>query len=262
MSASARKTDGTSRWNSNCARCYLPAARAQRPAFKAASISESANVRLLQGNVASSNSPIRHRKPVRREVYEQSAELDQLLNQPPPTSRKGPKLQRSVSREFAPTNLREEDDEEADTQQLGKTKSSWCSNSSGLSVSRYVSPGKEELSLRRLSRGQLIGGLTPVMDGTYPITGRPHYAIRTNGVHRPQLLGRQTSPHQRALAEGGSSWRRLDVDVTCGTVTLQGTVSSFDERQLCLACAEHVPGVLRVVDELKVEVPVRAVRTT
>ena len=53
---------------------------------------------------------------------------------------------------------------------------------------------------------------------------------------------------------GVSSLQRLDIEVSGGTVTLQGTVSSFYERQLCLCC-QHVAGVLKLVDELKVELP-------
>ncbi len=45
--------------------------------------------------------------------------------------------------------------------------------------------------------------------------------------------------------------RRLTIDVTEETVTFHGTVDSFYKRQLCLAC-QHIPGVRRVVDDLKV----------
>ncbi len=57
---------------------------------------------------------------------------------------------------------------------------------------------------------------------------------------------------------GVSSLRRLDIDVADGIVTLRGIVRSFYERQLCLACTQHVPGVFSVVDEIKVEVPVKS----
>ena len=53
---------------------------------------------------------------------------------------------------------------------------------------------------------------------------------------------------------GVSSVRRLNIEVSGGTVTLQGTVCSFYERQLC-HCCKHVAGVLKLVDELKVELP-------
>lgn len=52
--------------------------------------------------------------------------------------------------------------------------------------------------------------------------------------------------------KGGSSLPRLSITVEDGQVMLRGTVRSFYERQLCLCC-QHVAGVLRVVDELKVE---------
>ena len=54
--------------------------------------------------------------------------------------------------------------------------------------------------------------------------------------------------------KGVSSVRLLDIDVANGTVTFRGTVASFYERQLCLSC-DHVPGVRKVVDDLKVEIP-------
>jgi osmotically-inducible protein OsmY len=52
--------------------------------------------------------------------------------------------------------------------------------------------------------------------------------------------------------KGVSSLPRLSISVEGGHVLLQGTVRSFYERQLCLCC-QHVAGVLRVVDDLKVE---------
>lgn len=51
--------------------------------------------------------------------------------------------------------------------------------------------------------------------------------------------------------KGISPGQRLSVDVTTDTVTFRGTVDSFYERQLCLAC-QHIPGVRRVVDDLEV----------
>ncbi len=52
--------------------------------------------------------------------------------------------------------------------------------------------------------------------------------------------------------KGVSSLPRLNIEVEGGQVMLQGTVRSFYERQLCLCC-QHIAGVSRVVDELKVE---------
>ena len=52
--------------------------------------------------------------------------------------------------------------------------------------------------------------------------------------------------------KGVSSLPRLSIEVEGGQVMLQGTVRSFYERQLCLCC-QHVAGVLKVVDELKVD---------
>lgn len=54
--------------------------------------------------------------------------------------------------------------------------------------------------------------------------------------------------------KGVSSLPKLRIEVENGQVTLLGTVRTFYERQLCLCC-QHVAGVIRVVDELKVELP-------
>jgi len=61
--------------------------------------------------------------------------------------------------------------------------------------------------------------------------------------------------------KGISPSQRLSVDVTNDTVTFHGTVDSYYERQLCLAC-QHVPGVRHVVDDLAVGTfPAAAERT-
>ncbi len=52
---------------------------------------------------------------------------------------------------------------------------------------------------------------------------------------------------------GVSSLRRLNIEVANGTATLRGTVASFYERQLCLSCCQHVPGVFKLVDEIEVD---------
>ena len=53
--------------------------------------------------------------------------------------------------------------------------------------------------------------------------------------------------------KGVTSLPKLKIEVESGQVMLQGTVRSFYERQLCICC-QHVAGVSRVVDELKVNV--------
>jgi hypothetical protein len=56
------------------------------------------------------------------------------------------------------------------------------------------------------------------------------------------------------LWQRGGPWlAEVDVRFDRGIATLSGTVRSFHERQLCFVCCRHVPGVHRVVDELKVE---------
>ena len=42
------------------------------------------------------------------------------------------------------------------------------------------------------------------------------------------------------------------VEVKDGLVTLRGNVRSFYEKQLCLNCARHVAGVIRLVDRIQV----------
>ena len=55
---------------------------------------------------------------------------------------------------------------------------------------------------------------------------------------------------------GVSSVQQLNIEVENGTVTVRGTVPSFYERQICVSCCRHVPGVFRLVDEIEVDSPV------
>jgi hypothetical protein len=55
---------------------------------------------------------------------------------------------------------------------------------------------------------------------------------------------------------GVSSVQRLNIEVENGTVNVQGTVASFYERQVCVSCCQHVPGVFGLVDEINVDSPV------
>ena len=56
------------------------------------------------------------------------------------------------------------------------------------------------------------------------------------------------------LWQRGGPWlANVDVDFDGATATLVGTVRTFYERQLCFVCCRHVPGVRRVIDQLKVE---------
>jgi osmotically-inducible protein OsmY len=49
-----------------------------------------------------------------------------------------------------------------------------------------------------------------------------------------------------------SSLREIKVSASAGTVTLQGRVSSYYEKQLCLHCCRRVAGVMQLVDEVVV----------
>lgn len=56
------------------------------------------------------------------------------------------------------------------------------------------------------------------------------------------------------LWQRGGPWLAdIDVQFHLGTATLSGTVRTYHERQLCTSCCRHVPGVRRVMDELRVE---------
>jgi osmotically-inducible protein OsmY len=46
--------------------------------------------------------------------------------------------------------------------------------------------------------------------------------------------------------------RGIEVRSDRGEVTLQGRVSSFYQRQLCISCCRHVAGVIDVVDRIQV----------
>ena len=45
--------------------------------------------------------------------------------------------------------------------------------------------------------------------------------------------------------------QRISVDVSNGSVVLQGRVNSIFERQLCLNCCQRVAGVVQVIDRLQ-----------
>ena len=53
--------------------------------------------------------------------------------------------------------------------------------------------------------------------------------------------------------KGIHSTGRVDIEVVCGRVHFRGVVSTFHERQLYIPC-QWMPGVERVVDDLKVEI--------
>ena len=57
---------------------------------------------------------------------------------------------------------------------------------------------------------------------------------------------------QKDIKNGEGPW----VAVENGTVTVRGTVASFYERQVCVSCCQHVPGVFGLLDEIKVDSPV------
>ena len=62
------------------------------------------------------------------------------------------------------------------------------------------------------------------------------------------------------LSQRGGPWlASVKVGFQSGTATLSGAVRSYHERQLCIACCQHTPGVYRVVDELEVDYPASAV---
>ena len=77
---------------------------------------------------------------------------------------------------------------------------------------------------------------------------------RTPAGPSSSLAADVTSRIMNLLWQRGGPWlAEVDVRFDRGIVTLSGTVRSFHERQLCFVCCRHVPGVHRVVDELKVD---------
>lgn len=49
------------------------------------------------------------------------------------------------------------------------------------------------------------------------------------------------------------AFREIDVQVDNGTVTLQGQVNSYYEKQVALNSCQHVAGVLATVDQIVVQ---------
>ena len=52
----------------------------------------------------------------------------------------------------------------------------------------------------------------------------------------------------------------VHAEVEGGIVTLRGRVPSERDRSLCTDCCRHVPGVLRVIDELVAEAESRSAK--
>ena len=59
-------------------------------------------------------------------------------------------------------------------------------------------------------------------------------------------------------AQHFNSFRKIDVQASGDSVVLKGSMPSFHERQLALACCHRVAGVRGVVDELLVRSPAKA----
>lgn len=49
------------------------------------------------------------------------------------------------------------------------------------------------------------------------------------------------------------SLRHVSVSAENGTVRLRGRVRTYYEKQLCVSCCKHVAGVMKIVDETRVE---------
>lgn len=53
----------------------------------------------------------------------------------------------------------------------------------------------------------------------------------------------------------GASHSRLRVSDSDGAILLEGEVARYYDRQMALTCAQHVPGVRRIVDRIVVREP-------
>ncbi len=65
---------------------------------------------------------------------------------------------------------------------------------------------------------------------------------------REDLKGRVMA----CLRDHHTDLRGIHVTVFGGTAALRGHVRSLEEKRLCVVCCRHVPGVMRVVDDLVV----------
>jgi osmotically-inducible protein OsmY len=52
------------------------------------------------------------------------------------------------------------------------------------------------------------------------------------------------------LQDRNADVRGIHLTVFGGTVAIRGYVRSLKEKRLCVECCRHVPGVMRVVDDL------------
>lgn len=54
------------------------------------------------------------------------------------------------------------------------------------------------------------------------------------------------------VGRGIPNLRRIRVEADCGTVTLEGRVPSFYQKQLCINCSRRVAGVIELIDRIEV----------
>jgi osmotically-inducible protein OsmY len=74
--------------------------------------------------------------------------------------------------------------------------------------------------------------------------------VRISATVEPSSADRDLETRIRGSLEGRffASLRRLDVTALDGTVTLQGQVASFYEKQLALSACRQVDGVRSLID--------------
>jgi len=77
--------------------------------------------------------------------------------------------------------------------------------------------------------------------------------LRVSEVAADDELRQRVSLH--LLSAAHLYVRKLNVHARDGVVCLHGTVPNYYVRQLGVACAQQVDGVLAVVDEIEVERP-------
>ncbi|MCC7421610.1 MAG: BON domain-containing protein [Planctomycetaceae bacterium] len=95
------------------------------------------------------------------------------------------------------------------------------------------------------------------MSNTTQESGRSQQSEATLDVAVPPL----EAPHDMPLSEciralierrGGLCRNLLRISEKDGEIVLEGEVRRYHDRQVALACAQHVPGVRRVIDRIRV----------
>lgn len=92
------------------------------------------------------------------------------------------------------------------------------------------------------------------MNPKHDLSHVPFPASEHKAVNAEPLSDSDVAARVRAVLElrGRMPLGQLQVHEEDGAIVLDGEVTQYYERQIALACAQHVPGVRQIVDRIRV----------